>query len=327
METLYKQFTRDSRVELAILLNAGKNQSQAGKILGIHRTNVCKEIGRNKDPDGIYRGGHAHKRYLARRQEIKFPYRKIENDVWLRKYIVKKIKKLWSPEQIAGRLKKTPGKNSACHETIYAFIYEQRPDLTKYLRHQKSKYRKKRGSRVRIELNRASKIRRIIERPLVVNERSRIGDWEDDTVIGKERVQRIYTCVERKSGFGMADKLDIVTAKIVAGKIEGRFKKLPKNKRKTLTRDNGLEFGDYDRDLEERLGLQIYRAREYCSWERGTNENWNGLLRQFFPKGMFFATITQQDVERVVRILNNRPRKRLGYSTPREVFMECSDSG
>ena len=112
----------------------------------------------------------------------------------------------------------------------------------------------------------------------------------------------------------------------MAKKIEKRFLKLPKNKRKTITRDNGLEFGDYDKDLEERLDVQVYRAREYCSWDRGSNENWNGLLRQFFPKGMFFATITQQDVEHAVRMLNNRPRKRLNYSTPREVFMGCSDS-
>ena len=326
MEMSHKQFTRDSRVELAILLGTGKNQIQAGKILGIHRTNVCKEISRNKDPDGIYRGGHAHKRYLARRKEIKFPYRKIENDIELQNYIVKKIKKLWSPEQISGRLKKTSEKGLVCHETIYAFIYKQRPDLTKYLRHQKSKYRKKRGSRARIELNRASKIRRIIERPPVVNERSRIGDWEDDTVIGKERIQRIYTCVERKSGFGLAEKLDVVTAKIVAGMITKRFEKLPNYKRKTLTRDNGLEFGDYDQYLEQRLGLEVYRAREYCSWDRGINENWNGLLRQFFPKGMLFATITQKDVQHAVRMLNNRPRKRLNYLTPKEVFMECSGS-
>ena len=124
MEKLYKQFTRDSRVELAILLNAGKNQTQAGKILGMHRTNVCREINRNRDPDGIYRGSHAHKRYLARRRVIKLPCRKIENNMGLEKYIVKKIRKLWSPEQIAGRLKKMAPASSVCHETIYSFVYE-----------------------------------------------------------------------------------------------------------------------------------------------------------------------------------------------------------
>ena len=143
---------------------------------------------------------------------------------------------------------------------------------------------------------------------------------------GKEKRQRIYTCVERKSGYALADKLDIVTAENVAKNIERRFKRIPRNKRRTLTRDNGTEFGDYDKTLERKLRIKVYRAREYCSWDRGVNENWNGLLRQFFPKGMYFATITECQVQHAARILNNRPRKRLGYSTPREVFMGCSDS-
>lgn len=324
---MHTQFNRDTRVELAILLNTGKTQTQAGRILGIHRVNICKEFNHNKDEDGVYRGGHAHKRYLLKRKLAKQPSRKIENDIELRKYIVKQIKKLWSPEQISGRLKNVFGKQLVCSETIYTFIYGNRPDLVKYLRHQKCKYRKKRGSRTRMALNRASKIRRISERPLVVDERSRLGDWEDDTVVGKEKVQRIYTCVERKSGYAMASKLNVVTAEIVTKNIEKRFRQIPKNKRRTLTRDNGTEFGDYDKTLERKLGMEVYRANEYHSWERGTNENWNGLLRQFFPKGLFFATITEYDVQCAVRMLNNRPRKRLGYATPREVFKGCSDSG
>ena len=105
-----------------------------------------------------------------------------------------------------------------------------------------------------------------------------------------------------------------------------RFKKLPKEKRKTLTRDNGPEFGDYDKTLEEKTNMKVYRATPYSSCERGTNENWNGLLRQFFPKGSYFDTITQYQVQHAVRMLNDRPRKRLGYRTPREVFRGCSDS-
>lgn len=320
------QFNRDTRIELAVLLNAGKNQTEAGKILGFHRITVCQEIKRNQDPDGIYRGGHAHQRYLTRRKVAKQPTRKIENDSRLQKYIVTKIKSRWSPEQIAGRLKKDLVPSSACHETIYTYLYYQKPELTKYLRHQKSKYRKKRGTAARMRLNQASKIRRIEERPLVVDQRLRLGDWEDDTVVGKEKTQRIYTCVERKSGYALADKIEVVTAENVAQNIKKRFSQIPSHKRLTLTRDNGIEFGGYDQDLEQKLKLEVYRAREYCSWERGTNENWNGLLRQFFPKGTYFATITQADVQRAVHSLNNRPRKRLGYSTPREVFKGCSGS-
>lgn len=321
----HNQFNRDSRIELAILLKSGRKKKECAEILGIERSNVSKEIIRNRDPDGVYRGASAHRRYLNRRTESKKKYRKIENDLKLQKHVIGRIKKFWSPEQIAGRLRKKG--LVICHETIYQFIYKKKPELTQFLRHQKNKYRKKRGSHARISFNRASKIRLIDERPKEVERRERIGDWEDDTVIGKERNQRIWTCVERKSGLGMAEKLNFVFADLLFQKVEAKFKSLPKRKRLTLTRDNGPEFGDFDRSLERNTGMKIYRAHPYHSWERGSNENWNGLLRQFFPKGSPFATITQIEVERAVKLLNDRPRKRLGYATPREVFRDGGDSG
>ena len=160
-----------------------------------------------------------------------------------------------------------------------------------------------------------------------MEKRRRVGDWEDDTVIGKEKKQRVLTTVDRVSGFGFADKLGVVTAEIMKQKTVARFQSLPRHVRHTLTRDNGVEFGDLDRDVEKKTGLKVYRAHAYHSWERGSNENWNGLLRQFFPKGMYFATITQQDVDEAVELLNDRPRKRLGYATPREVFKAACSSG
>ena len=321
------QFNRSSRIELAILLTAGKSQSACAKILGLDRSNVCLEIKRNRDPDGRYRGGHAHRRYLERRRQAKHQERRIENDRQLRRHIIRKLKLFWSPEQIAGRLKRQRKRSVVCHETIYTWIYEQRPDLVSCLRHQKNKYRKKRGSWARLERNKALKIKRITERPLVVDERSRLGDWEGDTVVGKEKTQRILTYVERKSGYALAEKLETVTAELVEEKTEACFRKLPHRLRLTLTRDNGVEFGDLDQMLEARTGLAVYRATPYHSWERGTNENWNGLARQFFPKGLLFATISPNQVQQAVRLLNDRPRKRLGYQTPREVFKGCSDSG
>lgn len=320
------QFSRESRIELAILLTAKKNQTECARILGIDRSNINLEISRNKDPDGVYRGVSAHKKYLGRRKKVKQKYKKIENDRKLRRHIVRKLKRYWSPEQIAGRLKLMTGVTIISHETIYSFVYEKRKDLVKYLRHQKCKYRRRRGSLARIELARAMKIKRINERPSVVDERSRIGDWEDDTMIGKEKKQRFLTFTERKSGYGLAEKLDIVTSDIVHEKEIKIFKNIPKKKRLTVTRDNGCEFGDYDTTLERKTGMEVYRANPYHSWERGTNENWNGLLRQFFPKGIYFATITQYQVDHAVRMLNDRPRKRLGYKTPREVFNGCCDS-
>ena len=292
----------------------------------MNRSSVSNEVKRYIDQDGVYRGASAHKKYLANRKRSKIPERRIENDRKLRRHIVRKLKRLWSPEQIAGRLKMMTGRTIVCHETIYTFIYEKRPDLVKYLRHQKCKYRKKRGSRARMELARAMKVRRIEERPLVVEERSRFGDWEDDTVIGKEKVQRIWSCVERKSGYAMAEKLDVVSAQIINEKAVTRFTSLPKHLRHTLTRDNGSEVSGYDGSLEKKTGLSVYHATPYHSWERGTNENWNGLLRQFFPKETYFATIKQYQVDHAVRMLNDRPRKRLGYKTPREVFKACCDS-
>lgn len=320
------QFNRDTRIELGTMLGCNQNHSEAARKLGMNRSSVSNEIKRYIDDDGIYRGSHAHKKYLANRKRVKQIERKIENNKKLRRYIVRKLKLKWSPEQIAGRLNRIFGYTVICHETIYTFVYEKRKDLVKHLRHQKSKYRKKRGTNARIELNKAAKIRRIDERPDIVDMRTRIGDWEDDTIVGKEKTQRVWSCVERKSGYAMADKLEVVSAEILTANVKERFKKIPKEKRKTLTRDNGSEFGDYDKMLEEKTGMELYRANAYCSWERGSNENWNGLFRQFYPKGTYFATITQHQVQHVVRMLNDRPRKRLGYRTPSEVFRGCCDS-
>jgi len=322
----HTQFTKERRVELAVLLRVKKNNNECARILGMNRSSIGNEIRLNKCDDGVYRGLQAHKKYLARRLEAKFTYRIIENDKQLRRHIVRKLKLGWSPEQIAGRLKRLRKCTVVCHETIYTFVYKVRPELVKYLRRQKNKYRRKRGSQARIERNRANKIKRIEERPAIVETRERIGDWEGDTVVGKEKTQRILTYVERRSGYALAEKLDVVTAEIVEEKTEELFLGIPVSKRLTLTRDNGVEFGDLDRLLEERTGMEVYRATPYHSWERGTNENWNGLLRQFFPKGTNFATITSDEVKRAVKLLNNRPRKRLNYMTPREYFRECCDS-
>jgi IS30 family transposase len=319
MGMLHIQFNRDSRIELAILLTAGKSQTECGRILGICRTNVCLEINRNKDADGVYRGVSAHKKYLKRRKKSKEKSLKIKNNPALKKHIKSKLKLKWSPEQISGRLQKN-GMKHVVHETIYTYIYKSQPEWCVYLRCKKNKYRRKRGSIARIQRNKASKIKLIDERDPIVDLRTRIGDWEGDTVVGKEKTQRILTYVERKTGYAKAIKLDVVSAEIVQEKTVSIFKYIPKEKRLTLTRDNGVEFGDFDTDLELKTRMQVYRAHPYHSWERGTNENWNGLLREFFPKGMLFASITQYDINRAVQLLNDRPRKRLGYATPREVF-------
>ncbi len=317
----YSHITRDDRVSLAQLLWAGKNHTEIAERLGKEKGAIGREIQRNKDDDGIYRGTHAHKRAMARRKNAKKKGRKIANDKTLRQYIIRKLKLHWSPEQIAGRRKHEHEKVIISHETIYVWIYEERPDLKKYLRCTKGKYRRKRGTKARENKRDRAKVKRIDERPPEVDLRTRIGDWEGDTVIGGEKTTRIATNVERYSGYGFGDLMHVVRADIMHETLAKRFATVPRAKCHTYTYDNGTELGEDDAHLETMIRMSVYRAYPYHSWERGTNENWNGLLREFFPKKMCFATLTQADVDRAVGLINHRPRKRLGYLTPYEVFV------
>ena len=317
----YTQFTRDDRTALAALLRAKHSNAECGRQLVKDGSTIGREVALNKDADGVYRGGSAHKRAMARRKDAKASARKIANDKPLRRHIIRKLKQHWSPEQIAGRLKHTKGRVIISHETIYQWIYEERADLKRYLRCTKGKYRRKRGTKKREMVRDKAKVKRIDERPAVVDLRTRIGDGEGDTVIGGEKTERIVTNVERYSGYGFGDILHRVSAEHVRTCIAARFSSVPRSKRHTYTYDNGTEIGEDDAELETMIRMAMYRAYPYHSWERGTNENWNGLLREFFPKGMCFTTLTQADVDKAVKLINNRPRKRLGYLTPYEVFV------
>lgn len=305
-------FTRDDRVKLSALLKVGVKKVKIAQVLRKDPSSIRREIERNS----------YNKKYLPRRACKKSKERKthrkkkIENDAWLKKYILEKLKLYWSPEQIAGRLRR---KNIIiCHETIYGYIIRNKK-LKKYLRCQKGKYRRRHGTVPREKAREYGKKRWIGERPEVINQRARIGDWEGDTIIGLERTKRILTHVERKTGYLIADFLPVVSAEIVAEKIASNFKKLPKEKRHSITYDNGTEFSAHE-SIEKKTKATVYFATAYHSWERGTNENTNGLLRQFFPKRSSFATVSQEDVDRATKLLNRRPRKRLGFSTPYEIF-------
>jgi transposase, IS30 family len=323
---LYTHFTRDDRVMLARLLAGGKTQKACADIIGKSTSAVSREIEEYTDPDGVYRAGSAHKKACAKRKNAKHPSRKIENNAKLRRYIVTKLKRSWSPEQIAGRWQREHGKGTISHETIYQFIYNDRIDLKIYLRCTKGRYRRRYGTKKREKQRELAKRRSIEERPEQVGARTRIGDWEGDTIIGAEKNQRILTHVDRKSGLLLADKLDVVSAEIVQKTATKRFRRIKRAKRTTITYDRGTEFSDHER-IERNTKTQVYFCNPYHSWERGTNENTNGLLRWFFPKKTLFATITQQDVRRAERLLNTRPRKRHNYLTPLEVFNEsCASS-
>jgi len=228
----------------------------------------------------------------------------------------------WSPEEISGRLRRKY-KNDKTKwigkDSIYKFIYIEQPKLIKYLRHQKCKYRRKHGTNIRSKQREEAKKKRIDSRPIIIELRARIGDWEGDTIVGKEKIKQLLTHVDRKSGLLLLDKLEKSTAAETRIKTEKRFEQIDKNKKYSLTYDNGATFAEHEL-TERHTGIDIYFAYPYHSWERGTNENTNGLIRQFFPKKSAFANITSEDLKRVEYLLNNRPRKRLNYLTPTEVF-------
>lgn len=318
--------THAKRIELAALRRAGMKQKDIAKILVLNPSSICRELKRNGAEYGKYFAKRARQKYEQRKMKANRRFRKIEQDEKLKNYIFRKLKKYWSPEQIAGRLKREHGRTTICHETIYEFIYEKRLDLAKYLRCRKGKYRRRHGTKKREQEREKLKKRRIDIRPIIVETRERIGDWEGDTIVGGERTTAILTNVERRSGFLIADKLDQSLAEFVKNITIERFKKLPRKKRHTMTYDNGHEFADHE-TIERDTGMTIYFAFPYHSWERGTNENTNGLLRQFFPKKSPFAGISRDQPDNVVQLINTRPRKRLHYLTPSEVFKKNCFSG
>ena len=320
----YKHITPDQRSEIAILTRTKLKQRDMAKLLNKDPSAISRELKRNKNKDGKYSAITAKKKTRERRIETNQRFRKIENNKWLRKYIIECLKKYWSPEQISGRLKedyKFDKSKQIGKDCIYNFIYSERKDLVKYLRCQKGKYRRRYGTRIREKQREETKKKRIDVRPKIIDKRGRIGDWEGDTIVGQEKTKHILTHVERKSGILFADKLERATAELTEEKTIQRFEKIPRNKKHTLTYDNGSTFASH-KETERKTKIDIYFAYPYHSWERGCNENANGLLRQFFPKKSYFAKITQDDINRATRLINNRPRKRLSYLTPYEVFYE-----
>lgn len=233
------------------------------------------------------------------------------------RFIVRELKLHKSPEQIGGILKRK--RRSIAASTIYRYIDERASHLKMYLRSRKGKYRRRRGTKIRETLREQAKKRRIDERPKVVERRGRLGDFEGDTLMGRDKRVRIVSFVDRRSGCLIAYLLPKMNAELLTSLALRHFRRIPKKKRKTITLDNGVEFSDWER-LEKKSGMTIYFAYPYHAWERGTNENTNGLLRQYFPKSYDFNLITPAELAQVVRRLNNRERKRLGFLSPRRVF-------
>jgi len=310
----YTQLTQEQRYQIYALLKMGHSRTEIASVVGVHKSTVSREWKRNHGQRG-YRPKQAHALAVSRRRKAK---PRILPETWA--LIEGLIRQDWSPEQVSGRLE-SEYNIWVSHEWIYQHILADKcvgGDLYRHLRCQK-KRRKRYGSYDRrgILPNRVS----IDKRPEVVDSRERLGDWEVDTIIGKGRQPALVTLTERKSRLTLLRKVERKTAGAVAATVVTLL--MPwKAKTHTLTSDNGKEFALHQ-IIAKLIEADYFFAHPYAVWERGTNENMNGLLRQYFPKKRDLGTVSNDEIEFVMCNLNNRPRKTLAYNTPFEVFLSC----
>ena len=312
---IYHQLTQEQRYQIYALKKTDHSLAEMATVIGVHRSTVSRELRRNRGKRG-YRPQQAQALALERREKA---VPRITAEVWI--IVERLVKQEWSPEQISGRLKKEQDIRIS-HEWIYQYILADKQtggDLYRHLRCQK-KRRKRYGTYDR--RGKLPNCRSIEERPAMVHARKRLGDWEVDTIIGKKHKQAIVTLTERKSRFTLLGKVSRRTAQAVRKQV-CRLLLPVRDKAHTLTSDHGKEFADHEQ-IAETLHLKFYFAHPYAAWERGTNENTNGLLRQYFPKKSVFQTISNKHIKQVIAKLNFRPRKTLRFKTPFEVFFHSS---
>ena len=310
----YKQLTSGQRYQIYGLKQAGLNQTWIAQKIGVDKSTISREFRRNKGQRG-WRPKQAQSLRDERKQACTngkcFSW-----DEWAE--VERLIRADLSPEQAANRLE-LEGELQISHEAIYQHVYADKRDggdLCRHLRSQKPRRKRYASGQERRGMikNRVS----IDERPEIVAKKTRIGDWEGDTVIGKNHKGGLVTLAERKSRYVLAGH---IRSKHAAGvtAVTTRLLTPYKDKCHTITFDNGKEFAEHEKMAAE-LKADIYFANPYHSWERGLNENSNGLLRQYFPKSMQLADITEEQVQGAVERINHRPRKVLGFRTPYEAF-------
>jgi IS30 family transposase len=305
--------TVEQRYQIHALLAAGKKQKEIAEILERDKSVICRELRRNRLYNGKYKPEIAQQYYQHRRKQC----RKVNKlyDLELKLYVDEKLRDDKSPEQIIGIMRNEKHLKTLSHETIYQYIWKDKRaggELHKHLRNQGRRYQKRGNSKNNrgVIPNRIG----IEQRPEVVDQRGRVGDFEIDLVIGKNHKNAILTIVERKSGFALLRKLPSKEAAITAEQLVDAL--LPiKEYVHTITSDNGKEFAKHE-FVAKTLESSFYFATPYHSWERGVNENYNRLLRQYFPKKTSFDDITEEQLLTIQNKLNNRERKRLGFVSP-----------
>lgn len=308
----YVQLTAEERYEIAALRMLRRSIVEIAKRVGRHRSTIYRELKRNWE-NGQYGAARADQLTRVRRRKSR---RNSQYGEEAYGEVGRLLKEKWSPEQIRGE----GGEGMMSHETMYRYIWEEKRrggKLYLNLRGARKKRRKRYGRKD--SRGRLAGKRMIGERPEVVEERSRVGDWEMDTVMGKGKAC-VVTLLERKSGYVLIGKLRERTVRETNWRLLERLRKVT-GKVKTITADNGSEFHGY-KEIERKTGVEIYFANPHHAWERGSNENVNGLIRQYLPKGANLTSLTQKECNVIAEKLNNRPRKRLGFKTPKECFYE-----
>jgi IS30 family transposase len=312
----YRQITQEERYRISALRQAGCGPAETARRLGRHRSTVSRELARNGSPwDGSYRPSKAQEQANGRRSRSR-RNRRFEGAEWRR--VEELLRQDWSPEQISGWLGKQD-ELAISHETIYRYVWGDRAeggDLHRHLRCA-AKQRRKRYGRYDSRGRLAGK-RLIAERPASVERRRAVGHWEIDTVMGVGNTHCVVTLVERATGVTLIGKLKERTTAELNRRTIALIRKHP-GKFLTITADNGTEFHSY-REIERATGVKFYFATPHHAWERGTNENTNGLVRQYLPKRESMAHVSQRDCNRIAAKLNTRPRKRYDFDTPEEPF-------
>jgi transposase, IS30 family len=310
----YSQLTQEQRYQIYELHHEGKTPAAIARALGVHRSTIGRELARNSG-ERNYRPHQAQEWAAARRHKPRRPRKLIGR---LKRTVEQKLALEWSPEQIAGWLERKR-RPSVSHETIYLHVWADKAaggDLHKHLRRAHKRYRKRYGAH-----DRRGQIpgrRGIEQRPRGVEGRRRVGHWELDTMLGRQQSQAVVNAVERRTRYTRLAKVaqrraDAVAAAVV--RMLGRHR----DQVRTLTADNGREFAGHQ-SVSRRLEAKFYFARPYHAWERGTCENTIGLIRQYAPKRRSLDNIGPRELRFIMRRLNNRPRKCLGFRTPHEVF-------
>ena len=316
----YRQLTDEDRIEIYAMKQAGKPQNQIAAALGVHPSTISRELARNTGLRG-YRPKQAQQKALVRRFTARKAVKMTPDTV---DYIECRLRQEHSPEQIAERMKceSTWLGPRVSHERIYQHIWQDKAQgglLYKHLRIGGTKQRRKRRNSRDMRGTIKNRVG-IEQRPEIVERKIRIGDWEGDTVVGKNHQGALVTLVDRKSKLTLIGKVNRYTADAVEKTIISLMDFLPR-RNYTLTVDNGKEFASHE-SVADTLRIRVYFADPYSAWQRGLNENTNGLIRQYVPKGSEVRTLTDEQVQHIMDRLNNRPRKSLGFLTPNEVFYE-----